>query len=192
MTEGLSHTSLFLLPFSPFATQQSLSLAFARQLPLHKGAFFIKSPCTTFCAISVYRHILVSTTRLSRGFQLTKRENESGNPIRSLFLLVVPKDDFFLLERCFHIDDALVGRSAETQGDILERFDVSSVYQNVDEREHFVGDVASGVASFFPKLLVQGKARKAPNGLVGTLLAEAMQKGNEGGLVLGLKRLTAQ
>ena len=122
-----------------------------------------------------------------------KRENVSEfTETFSLFVLFVPKDDFFFIKSCFHINDALVGGAAEAQGDIFECFDVSSIYQNVDERKHFIGDLASWVASLFPKLTVKGKSRKTPNRFIGAFLAEAMQKRNKGSLVLRLKRLSAK
>ncbi len=111
---------------------------------------------------------------------------------RCFLVLLIPKDDFALLECCFHIDDALVGRAAKTQGNILERFDVSAIDQNVDEGKHFVGVFTSRIAAIAPQFPIQGEARKTPNGFIGAFLAEATQKGNKRALVLGLKGLAAK
>ena len=107
-------------------------------------------------------------------------------------ILFIPKDDFALLESRLHIDDALIGGTAETQGNILEGLDVSSVYQNVNERKHLIGGLTSWIAALAPQLTVQGKSRKAPNGLIGTFLAKAMQERNQRGLIFGFERLSAK
>ena len=107
------------------------------------------------------------------------------------FLLFVPKDDFFLFESCFHIDDALVGGTAKAQGDILECFYVSSVYQNVDEREHLVGDLAPR-AALGQQVAFEGVARVAPHRFIGIGGAESPQKRQQRTLVTGLKGLAAQ
>ena len=115
------------------------------------------------------------------------RQKKAPTKMSVLYLLFIPKDDFFVLKGCFHIDEALVRRATEAQRNIFERFDISAVNQNVDERKHFIGHVTSGVASLLPKLAVKGKARKTPNRFIGAFLAEAMQKRNKIGLVFWLE-----
>ena len=88
---------------------------------------------------------------------LTKKQKPQKFNLRFLCFYqksFIPKGDFFVLKGCFHIDEALVGGAAEAQGNIFERFDVSAVNQNVDERKHFVGGITSRVASLSPKLLI--------------------------------------
>ena len=58
-------------------------------------------------------------------------EQHRHNICVGAFLLSIPKDDFFLFEGGFHIDDALVGGTAETKRDVLERLHKRTIHKDI-------------------------------------------------------------
>ena len=139
-----------------------------------------------------YNILVTSLPVFARISRINCKKHQHCMLVLSFLFLFIPKDNFFIFKSLFHIDDTLVGRTTETQGNILERFDVSTVDQNVDEREHFVGIFASRITAIIPQFPIKGEPRKTPNGFIGTFFAEAMQECNKRALVFGFKGFTAK
>ena len=104
--------------------------------------------------------------------------------------VVLPEAHLARGERGGQIDDALIGRAAEPQRDLVLRSDVGSVYQDVDAAQQTVGDV--GVATPTLQQVLEHIAGEAPDALLGEALLHALDERDQVALVLGLHRLAAE
>lgn len=111
--------------------------------------------------------------------------------MRSVYRIVFPHDDLAGSERRRHVNDALVGRAAKTQRDVVKLLDVGAVHEHVDAGEHAVGDLGTTQVSGIEQILEQ-VAREAPDGLVRKLGLHALEKVHETTLIARLHRLAAQ
>ena len=89
------------------------------------------------------------------------------------------------------VDEALVGAAPEPEGQVLQLLHEPAVHQHVQQGQHLVRHLPSGVAGGSRQLLV-GEAGKAPDGLFRQLPPHPAEKGHQGPLVGRLEGLPAQ
>ena len=106
-------------------------------------------------------------------------------------LPVFPQPHFALAEGARNIDDALVGRAAEAQLQILQILDEFAVDEDVEHGEHLVRRLAMGAASLL-QIAVEGIAGIAPDVLLRIALAEFPEERQQRALVLRLERFAAE
>lgn len=63
----------------------------------------------------------------------SRYKNQRLHRMGAVYLFVFPQHHFAALARFIHIDNALIRRTPETQGDVIQAVDIGAIHQHVNQ-----------------------------------------------------------
>ena len=63
----------------------------------------------------------------------SRYKNQRLHRMGAVYLFVFPQHHFASLARFIHIDNALIRRTPETQGDVMQAVDIGAIHQHVNQ-----------------------------------------------------------